>query len=176
MARQAQERGLGVDLLAMVDTYAPVDGAYPPLAAHSAEIARALLGDLATIADRDARQILEDILDAQNCPDWDQLIEVLTALPNIGGLLTRENILRRRNLIWSHWTAASTYKFRHLKKETSMLLIVAEAEKRQVVADGALGWRGLINGRLRVEHEAAKHRTILSPPHVSRIADLLWNS
>jgi amino acid adenylation domain-containing protein len=176
MARQAQERGLHIELLAMVDTYAPVDGAYPPLAAHSAEIARALLGDLATIADRDARQILEDLLDAQNCPDWDQLVEILTALPNIGGLLTRESILRRRNLIWSHWTAASTYKFRQLKQEISMLLIVAESEKRQVLADDALGWRSLIHGGLRVEHEAAKHRTILSPPHVSRMADLLRTS
>lgn len=175
MARQAQERGLRVELLAMMDTYAPVDGAYPPLAARSAEIARSLLGDLATIADRDARQILEDLLDAQNCPDWEQLVEILTALPNIGRLLTRENILRRKNLIWSHWAAAATYKFRHLKEEISMLLIVAEAEKRQVVADDALGWRGLINGRLRVEREAAKHRTLLSPPHVSRIADLLRN-
>ena len=176
MARQAQERDLRVELLAMVDTYAPVEGAYPPLTIDSIEIARALLGDLATIADGAARQILEELLEAQNCPDWDQLVEIITALPTIGGLLLREDILRRRDLIWSHWTAASRYKFRRLKKEIPMLLIVAEAEKRQVVADDALGWRSLINSRLRVEYEVAKHRTILSPPHVSRVAELLRNS
>ena len=56
-----------------------------------------------------------------------------------------------------------------------MLLIAAEAEKRRIVMDDALGWRGLINGPLRVEREAAKHRTLLSPPHVSRIANLIQN-
>jgi thioesterase domain-containing protein/acyl carrier protein len=168
VAALLQAAGEEVDLLAAIDSRAPVEENIPE-SADDATILSWFARDLAVPYGKSLDIPAHELRELGGEKAFDHILERASAIGVLAGDADRAQLLRYFEAYLANGIALQTY----LPEPLAVDLLLLRAADETADYGPALGWERLVKGSLRVVDVPGDHNSVMYPPHAALVAQAI---